>query len=244
MLSDDLIYRIYDRSFMLQGSTCSYSENTGASEEEVLNNYKLVAQSQNAITVCVCNQVRGGDVVVLNEPWTYATRPLADAIITAKRSIVIGVLTADCVPVILYDESNQVIATIHCGWQGVLSSIIGNTLKKFKELSDGRVFAIIGPSIQVESYEVGGELRDDFVRYDFEAGRFFYEAGDFSQSGKFYFDLSGFVRYQLLSHGVEVVQAIMDDVFIRQDRYFSHRWHTKNGTKRTGAILSTVSLRA
>ena len=107
------------------------------------------------------HQTHSSKVIKIDNKNKNSKKFFSDALITKVNGIALGVVTADCVPIILYDKKNQMIGCIHAGWKGAFSGIIENTVKKFK--SDSQIIASIGPCIGSKSYEVDNKFFRKFI---------------------------------------------------------------------------------
>ena len=120
-------------------------------------------------------QVHGTTALVVNEPWPAGERPKADAMVTATPGIALGVLTADCAPVLFADEQARVVAAAHAGWRGALSGVVEAAIEAMEGLGAKRerILAAVGPCIGPDAYEVGPEFKAQFLDRDSESARFF-----------------------------------------------------------------------
>ena len=152
-------------------------------------------------------QVHSPDVVVAEEPWTRATRPQADAIVTRVAKLAIGISTADCGPVLLADADARVIGAAHAGWRGALTGVIEATVAAMERLgaNRARISAAIGPMIRQPNYEVGADLVARFRAADPDSARFFAPA---ARDGHAMFDLAGYVAARLAAAGIDHVEDL------------------------------------
>ncbi|MFC6854745.1 peptidoglycan editing factor PgeF [Marivibrio halodurans] len=200
----------------------------------------LTDREASLVTV---HQVHGTDVVPVETPWPRTENPKADGLVTDRPGIALGILTADCTPILLADPEAGVIGAAHSGWKGAVAGIGAATVAAMERLGArrARIRAAIGPTINQASYEVGPEFRDRFEADHPESLRFFREA---PAVGKFLFDLPGFVRAHLEEQGLAVVDAERaEDTCPDPHRYFSYRRATKLGEPDYGRQLSAVMLR-
>ena len=126
-------------------------------KKNIDKNYSLVAKKIkiNRKNLLMMNQTHSNKVIIIDNRNKKFKRFNSDAIITKMKGFTLGVVTADCVPIILYDAKNQIIGCVHAGWKGAFSGIVENTIKKFKKLnSSNKIFASIGPCIGKKSYEI------------------------------------------------------------------------------------------
>jgi YfiH family protein len=186
------------------------------------------------------HQVHSANVVAVDEPWGDA-RPQADAMVTNRRGVALGILTADCVPVLFADSEAGVIGAAHAGWKGALAGVIGETVVAMERLGARRdgIAAVIGPCISQANYEVGDELRDRFVSADPNYAAFFTEG---VRDGHWQFDLEGFVAGQLVAAGVGSIERLSTCTYANEDGFFSFRRATHRGEKDYGRQISAIAL--
>lgn len=164
----------------------------------------------------------------------------ADAMVTRVPGLLLGILTADCTPIILGDAAAGVVGAAHAGWRGAVDGIVGNTVAAMEALGAerSRIVAAIGPTITQPNYEVGEQFQADFLAlHPTGAAYFAAPAG-----GKPHFDLPGFVADELRRAGVTAIDRVGGCTYAEPDRYFSHRYATHQGT-RTGRQIALVGLR-
>src|SRR5262249_5641367 len=141
-------------------------------------------------------QIHSANVVVAEAPWTHATRPRADAVVTGVPGLAIGVSTADCGPVLFADREARAIGAAHARWRGAPAGVTDATLAEMEKLgaARSRIVAAIGPLIRQPSYEVGAELVETFAKADAANARFFAPA---AKPGHAMFDLPGYIAARL-----------------------------------------------
>jgi YfiH family protein len=185
------------------------------------------------------HQVHSTEVVVAgSEGW--AERPRADAAVTDRPGIALGILTADCAPVLLHDPEAGVIGAAHAGWRGALDGVLEATLDAMEALGAAvpRVRAAVGPTIAQRAYEVGPEFLDRFLAEEAGYDRFFAPAnGD-----RLVFDLPGFVLSRLRVAGVADASWIGACTHSDPDRFFSYRRSTQAGEPDYGRLISAIRL--
>lgn len=166
-------------------------------------------------------QVHGRDCAVVDAPWSDADRPHADALVTNRPGVLLGILTADCVPVLLADAEAGVVGAAHAGWKGALAGVTDATIAAMEGLgaSAGRITAAIGPCIGAASYEVDMAFVGRFLADD-DANDHFFRAG---RAGHAQFDIAAYVAARLSSAGVARAEIIGDDTYALADDYFSYR---------------------
>jgi YfiH family protein len=186
-------------------------------------------------------QVHGADVVTVDEPWGDDARPRADALVTRRRGIALGIVTADCAPVLLLDAEAGVIGAAHAGWRGALAGVLEATVAAMEQLgaSRGRITAAIGPTIRQTSYEVAADLHDAVLAADPAHARFF---ADGDRPGRWRFDLPGFCAARLARAGITRVIDLGLDTYAEPERFFSYRRATHQGAGPIGHQLSAIAL--
>ncbi len=187
------------------------------------------------------HQVHGTEVSVVDKPWPHDRAPKADALVTTQMGIALGVLAADCAPVLLADAEAEVIAAAHAGWRGALAGVLEATVAKMIELGadQRRIVAAVGPCIGPESYEVGPEFRDRFLADNAASAKQFKPA---SRAGYYLFDLAGHAMWRLEAMKVKAVGRVPHDTFSDTARFYSYRRATRNGETDYGRGLSAIAL--
>lgn len=185
-------------------------------------------------------QVHSADVATITAPLAAADRPRADALVTTVPGLTLGVLTADCTPVLLADPVAGVIAAAHSGWKGTLGNIVANTVARMEALGASRsnLRASIGPCIAQISYEVGPEFPEPFLQQDAALLRFFTPA---TKAGHWQFDLRGMVGAQLAALGI-ATETLPHDTYANERDFFSNRRKTHRGEYSFGLQLSAIAL--
>ncbi len=180
-------------------------------------------------------------VIVVTEPFAHADAPTADAMVTTVPRLALGVLTADCAPVLLADGAAGVIGAAHAGWKGALAGVLENTVAKMVELGadKARIVAGIGPCIAQRSYEVGPDFPAPFLAEDIDNERFFSPS---QRDGHHMFDLPGYVARKLARIGVGEVMPTPCDTAREDNRFFSYRRATLAGETAYGRMLSAIAL--
>jgi hypothetical protein len=188
-------------------------------------------------------QVHSPDVAVLEQPWGIEARPRADAVVTARRGLILGIVTADCAPILFADAEAGVIGAAHAGWRGALAGIVEATVAAMQRLGARRerIAASVGPSIRQPSYEVDDGFRAQFLAADPENARFFAPG---VREGHVQFDLAGFCAAALTAAGVGRVSVVAADTLAEPERFFSYRRATLAGEGPIGHQLSAIALPA
>ena len=236
---------------------CFFSKNGGVSEgiysslncglgsgdkkENILNNLAIVSKKigiKNA-NLFSMNQTHSNKVVVINEKNKNIQRINSDALITKLKNIAISVLTADCVPILVYEEVNQIIACIHAGWKGAISGIIENTLNEIVTMSkNNKIYVAIGPCIGAKNYEVGKEFYGEFVKENKDNETFFSPC----KENKFLFNLREYVNFKIKKFDIKYIENIDFDTFSEKENFFSFRRSKQIGEINYGRCISVISL--
>ena len=208
-----------------------------AIEENRRRAVDAVAAGARLVTV---HQVHSPAAVVVAEPWDETGRPQADALVTDRPNLALGILTADCAPVLLADREAGVIGAAHAGWKGAFSGVVESTLAAMESLGAerSRIAAAIGPVIARKSYEVDEGFLRRFAEADPENDRFFTPG----REGHHQFDLEAYVLARLAEAGVRRAEALGLDTYSNPDRFFSYRRATHRGEPTYGRQISLIAL--
>ncbi|HBK09197.1 MAG TPA: peptidoglycan editing factor PgeF [Acetobacteraceae bacterium] len=186
-------------------------------------------------------QVHGTRVVTVTEPWAPGQGEKADAMVTARRGLALGIVTADCAPVLFAASGGTVAGAAHAGWRGAVAGVLEATLAAMAALgaAPGDISAAVGPCIAQASYEVGPDLRDEVLaRSAADAG--FFAPGQ--REDRWQFDLSGYCAARLRAAGVGHVIVTGVDTLAEEDRFFSHRRRTLAKAGPIGHQISVIRL--
>jgi YfiH family protein len=184
-------------------------------------------------------QIHSADVVPVVTPWRPGEGPRADAAVTDRPGIAIGIITGDCAPVLLADPATGVVGAAHAGWRGALGGVIEATVAAMvaRGADPTRLAAAIGPCIVQASYEVAADLRDAVLAEDAAAGRFFASG---VRPERWQFDLAGYCAARLARAGVATVSVLGQDTRTDEARFFSHRRRTLAGGGPIGHQISII----
>jgi len=162
----------------------------------------------------------------------------SDAMLTRNNSLALCVLTADCAPILIYEENKKIIGCIHAGWKGAINGIIENTLKKLEKIGGNteKLVVSIGPCIAQESYEVKEDFYSMFIKKSKENDSFFLK----NNKKTFSFDLRGFLNKKFKDFGVSQIENVCLDTFAMKSEYFSHRRAKKLGENDYGRCISVI----
>ncbi|MGF1456051.1 MAG: peptidoglycan editing factor PgeF [Alphaproteobacteria bacterium] len=214
---------------------------SGDERAHVQENRARVAMAVGAETVLALHQIHSAETVTVTAPWDRSDAPRADAMATKVPSIGLGILTADCCPILLADGEAGVIGAAHAGWRGALAGIVASVVTAMAALGarPGRIRASLGPTISQANYEVGPGFPDAFLTQDTGHGRFF-EAG--TRDGHWQFDLPGYVRQALAREGVTQVHDTALCTYADEANWFSFRRTTHRGEPDYGRNLAVITL--
>ncbi len=185
-------------------------------------------------------QVHSPDVVTVTGPIAEDSRPHADAMVTNRPGLLLGVLTADCAPVLLADAAAGVVGAAHAGWKGAVNGVAEATVAAMEAIGADRtrIAAAIGPCIGRASYEVSEAFMEPFLAQDDDNGRFF-AAG---RPGHLMFDLAAYVAGRLAGAGVGRVDILDEDTYAQPDRFYSYRRSCHRGEPDYGRQISLIGL--
>lgn len=207
----------------------------------VLENRARVARAIGAdpCSLMGLTQVHGIDVAVVDVAWAPGAGPRADAMVTMRPGLALGIVTADCAPVLFSDHKAGVVGAAHAGWRGAASGILEAVIVAMRQLGATDIAASVGPCIWQPSYEVSAEMRDVVMLSGDFAARFFIDG---ARPGHWYFDLPGYCAARLRSVGAAHVGIIDADTLADTERFFSHRRRTLAGGGLIGHQLSAIVL--
>ncbi len=187
-------------------------------------------------------QIHSANVATVTKPLSFDARPHVDAMVTDQPGLLLGILTADCVPVLFYDGSSQVIGAAHAGWKGAIGGVTDNTIIAMEKLGASRdnISCAIGPCIAQESYEVDTGFQQRFVAVD-PANAGFFKAG---QPDHFQFDIESYVANRLTKAGIMKIEKLGLDTYAHEDRFYSYRRSCHRGEAGYGRQISLIGLQA
>lgn len=207
--------------------------------EHVLENRRRIARHvggdpEQLITL---RQTHSNKVIVANSAWNHVDRLEGDALVTTTPNLIIGVITADCVPILLADPAEGIIAAIHAGWKGATTGIIQNTIEEMLKLGSDpvNIVAAIGPCIWQDSYEVD----DEFYANLKSVPQFFNPS---AKPKHWMFDLPGYVYSRLELAGIKHISPSPADTYTQEDLFFSNRRRTHRQEAYFGCSLSCIKL--
>lgn len=198
---------------------------------------EAVAPGARLVTV---HQVHSAEALAATEPWPDDSRPPADAMVTDRPGLALGILTADCTPILFADSARGVVGAAHAGWRGAFSGIVEATVAAMERLGADRegIAAAVGPTIARKSYEVDEGFFRRFAEADPDNERFFTGG----REGHHQFDLEAYVLSRLAAAGIRRAEALGLDTYSDPDRFFSYRRATHRGEADYGRQISLIAL--
>ncbi len=189
--------------------------------------------------IFLLNQIHSNKFVFIGKNFKFQKKIKADAVITDQKNVPIAILTADCVPLLLYDNKRNIIAAIHAGWRGAFKDIIHKVINfMFKKGCDKKNITVaIGPCILQKNYNVGEDFKIKFIKKDKKNKIFFKKRKDL-----IYFNLPNYVKYQLKSNGITRVDLLKIDTFDKKNNYFSARRSLKLKHDDYGRNISIIMI--
>lgn len=228
---------------LYKGRNCGYG--SGDDRDAVRENRARVAADLGAEpdALLTVHQIHSASAVTVEEKWAPADAPEADAMVTGRSGIALGVLAADCAPVLFADPERNIVGAAHAGWKGALAGVLDATLDAMERLGADRrrVTAAIGPCISQPAYEVGSEFRDRFLAAT-SANAQWFAAG--ARADHFLFDLAGYVEARLQTAGVGTAVRAAPCTYADENRFFSFRRTTHRGEPDYGRQVSAIMLTA
>lgn len=230
------------RGGVSQGTIAGLNAGLGAGDDDAAvqrNRSLAVAAVAPGARLATVYQVHSATCVTVTEPWPHAQRPHADAVVTDRPGLVLGVVTADCAPVLLADRSAGIVAAVHAGWKGAVAGVTDSAIAAMIQLGarPERIVAAIGPCIAQGSYEVDQAFADQLAAVD-PAGAQFLAAG---KPGHAQFDLEGYVAARLVRAGVGAVERLGLDTYADADRFYSYRRSVHRAEPTYGRQISLIA---
>jgi YfiH family protein len=204
------------------------------------NQSRAVAAILPGASLALVHQVHSAGVVTVTDLWPLSERPRGDAMVTDRPGILLGILTADCAPILFEDLETGVVGAAHAGWRGAFGGVAEATVAAMEKLGAHRerIRAAIGPCIAQPSYEVDEEFRARFLEQDAANERFF--SG--FDGARPHFDLEAYVAARLTAAGIASVEALHLDTYADADRFFSFRRATHRDESAYGRQVSLIGL--
>jgi len=234
LINGKIEYRFFDKSF--KGSSHCYVKKD---VPELQRNCDAIINAMQGNGIAVMKQVHSTKVSYVDKSTIHGLEPEIDAIVTDKPGLILTAQTADCVPVLFTCEAGKIIGAAHAGWKGAKDGIIANAVEAMHDLGAKNIMAVIGPSIQQKSYEVGAEYYQSFIDDELSNTRFFVQAHN---KDKYLFDLPGYVCHKLTESGVVHITRNMDDTYV-DTKYYSFRRSCHQDDPYKGHLLSAIMIK-
>lgn len=239
-IKNKVYYKIFDKTYTASsGKYSKHKAKNAAILAEIQKNIDTIKGNYNVHELVILKQVHGTKILDADKT-DYQIHQEADGSITTKRGVALGILTADCVPVLLASSDGSVIGAAHCGWKSAKNNIITELCNKMKQRGAKDIKALIGPSIQQKSYEVDEKYYQDFVNDNLESKKFFIAS---KNQNHYMFDLPAYVRAKLEQEDIETKINIDDDTYELEDKYPSFRRSTHRNEQYNQNIFSTIIIR-
>jgi hypothetical protein len=226
-----------------QGPYESLNCGPGSKDESgaVTENRRRVMAALGADKLVSLAQIHSPLVYTVDTDWNATRRPEGDGMVTATPGIALGILTADCAPVLFADSAARVVGAAHAGWKGAIGGVLEATIQAMEQLGAARknIVAAIGPCISQANYEVGADFRARFMEADPGNQRFFTSAG---RADHYQFALEGYVAARLAAAGIAAVEPLSTCTYPAENGYFSFRRTTHRGEPDYGREISAVML--
>lgn len=186
-------------------------------------------------------QIHSPTALHVTEPWARENRPQADAMVTVKQGLALGVGAADCGPILFADGEAGVVGAAHSGWKGAIGGVLDSTLEAMEAAGAkrSRIIVAIGPMLSQQNYEVGPEFEATFLAADAANARFFREG---SRAGYPHFDLPGYIVSRLEKAGVGVIDNCTQCTYANEARFYSYRRKTHRNEPDYGRLIAAIRL--
>ena len=228
-----------------QGAFASLNCGYGSGDDQnIVRSNRAWAMNQLGLqehSLVTAYQTHSANITVVTKTWSPEAAPKVDGMVSQIPGITLGILTADCAPVLFVDSVAGVIGAAHAGWRGAKDGVLGRTLEAMTALGAKaeRVTAVVGPCIQQESYEVSDSFYDAFLADD-TANQDFFIPSDRPKHHRF--DLPGYIMAALNRYSVGTIESLKLDTYTDEDRFFSYRRTTHHQEKQYGRLLSVIAL--
>ena len=209
--------------------------------QNVQKNYDKVKEIFAIDTIVTCKQIHSNKVITVTEPWDMLDRPEGDAMVTAEKNILLGILTADCGSLLLADSKHHVIGSAHLGRKGALSGLLFNTVQSMVALgsSPSSIHAVLGPTISQKNYEVGEEIYQDIITHYPDYKNCIVPVPN--KKNAFLLDVPAIILLQAHEAGIHIIN-MERCTYAEEEYFFSYRRSTHKGEPDYGRLLSVIGL--
>ena len=209
-------------------------------KKNVVRNLEKVAKQINTTkqNIILLNQVHSNKVINVRD--IFKIRRIGDGLITNRKKLALGILTADCAPILIFDPKKKIIAALHAGWKGAFKDIIGKTINKLNQKGSKPkdLIAVVGPCISIKNYEVKEDFLNKFLQKSKKNIKFFK-----SYNKKIYFSLNSYIKSQLINMKVKKIEIIHKNTFPKKNNFFSSRRSIKNKFNDYGRNISIIMIK-
>ena len=209
-------------------------------KKNVVRNLEKVARQINTTkqNIILLNQVHGNKVINVRD--IFKIRRIGDGLITNRKKLALGILTADCAPILIFDPKKKIIAALHAGWKGAFKDIIGKTINKLNQKGSKSkdLIAVVGPCISIKNYEVKKDFLNKFLQKSKKNIKFFK-----LYNKKIFFSLNSYIKSQLINMKVKKIEIIHKNTFPKKNNFFSSRRSIKNKFNDYGRNISIIMIK-
>ena len=209
-------------------------------KKNVVRNLEKVAKQINTTkqNIILLNQVHSNKVINVRD--IFKIRRIGDGLITNRKKLALGILTADCAPILIFDPKKKIIAALHAGWKGAFKDIIGKTINKLNQKGSKSkdLIAVVGPCISIKNYEVKKDFLNKFLQKSKKNIKFFK-----LYNKKIYFSLNSYIKSQLINMKIKKIEIIDKDTFPKKNNFFSSRRSIKNKFNDYGRNISIIMIK-
>ena len=238
---NSIIFKIFDKTFKQTNGIYELTPHQNVDMIQIVkNNCEAIIKDLKGDHLLIRNDVHGAEVIDADLIVDFSVRVEADAAVASKSGLILSVLSADCVPVLLGSMNEKVIGAAHCGWRSAKADILKETVALMRAKGADSIFAVIGPAIHQENYEVGQEFYDEIIATEPHASDLFKK----SQNGqKWMFDLPGFIKLKLNKLEISHIIDLCEDTYSHPEKYYSYRRdiHLRDAIHQTN-ILSAIMI--
>ncbi len=218
------------------------NRNSNDKKNNVKNNIKIALKKLclEKKKLKLISQIHSNKVYLINNK-NYKDVHNGDGLITTVKDIALGILTADCAPIFIFDKNKKVICCLHSGWKGTLSNIVKESIIKLKKrgIKTCELIAIVGPCLGIKNFEVHKDFKKKFIKKNHYYSTFF----KFKNKNKDLFDLRAIINHQLKIEGIDKVYNIKKDTYKNSHIFFSHRRSTHKNNVDGGRMINIISFR-
>jgi|TARA_B100000287_G_scaffold215918_1_gene203662 YfiH family protein len=209
-------------------------------KKNVVRNLEKVAKQINTTkqNIILLNQVHSNKVINVRD--IFKIRRIGDGLITNRKKLALGILTADCAPILIFDPKKKIIAALHAGWKGAFKDIIGKTINKLNQKGSKSkdLIAVVGPCISIKNYEVKKDFLNKFLQKSKKNIKFFK-----LYNKKIFFSLNSYIKSQLINMKVKKIEIIHKNTFPKKNNFFSSRRSIKNKFNDYGRNISIIMIK-